>query len=104
MSDISEGRAKGGRARAAALSPERRREIAWMAAQARWGEPRPPTAPKPRRPSAMEALAAERDALIRQRDTLVAENALLHEALRCAERDRDAALGCGPREGVCGEG
>lgn len=31
----------GGRARAASLSPERRKEIARLAASARWGKPKP---------------------------------------------------------------
>lgn len=35
----------GGKARAAALSPERRAEIAVAAAQARWGRQGPPTPP-----------------------------------------------------------
>ena len=38
MSDASKGKAKGGKARAKALAPERRREIARQAAGARWAD------------------------------------------------------------------
>lgn len=38
MSDKQEGKVKGGRARAEALSPEERRRIAMKGAEARWGE------------------------------------------------------------------
>ena len=51
---------KGGRARAEALSPQRRCEIARRAAQARWGGPRAPRpstiAPRPRREQASAAM------------------------------------------------
>jgi hypothetical protein len=54
---------RGGKARAAALTPERRREIAQLAARARWGikpakEPRPPLTPEQRRESARRAALA----------------------------------------------
>lgn len=39
MNEEIKGKAKGGLARANALSPERRKEIAEMAAEARWGKP-----------------------------------------------------------------
>lgn len=79
------GHAKGGHARAAALSPETRSEIARTAAQARWsGEPSSRT---PSRRALLVKMKRHRDAIAKHRDEL---RAVLQELEAITESADDA--------------